>query len=124
MHFNFEGSASKRKRNTLSDVTPQNIQLVFNSGIDDPLDFSPKSLKLLLSECEFALIDLSHERPSCYYEMGFIDALGVRSALIAETGTKIHQYDPNKPIQYYDGIDGYRQLVEKILSDQIGALRQ
>jgi hypothetical protein len=70
------------------------------------------------------IADLSLERPSCYYELGLAQALGVRVALIAETGTVIHQAHNRAEVAAYTAGDSYRDLVVRCLSQLLNQYRQ
>ncbi|MGW4062407.1 hypothetical protein ACWEGE_29275 [Amycolatopsis sp. NPDC004747] len=63
----------------------------------------------------FVLVDLSHERPSCYYELGVAQAVGVPTYLIAATGTEIHQAWGRADVRFYENLEDYRRVVSEIL---------
>lgn len=73
-------------------------------------------------ECEiiegaaFALVDLSFERPSAYYELGLIEALGKRVVLLAEAGTPIHQTSRRVEVRRYRDLDEFDAVVREALS--------
>jgi hypothetical protein len=47
------------------------------------------------------IADLSCERPSCYYELGIVEALGKSVYLVAQVGTPIHQCFGRHGVRYY-----------------------
>ena len=53
--------------------------------------------------------DLSFERPSCYYELGLIQALGIPSILLAECGTTLHQH--SGIVHMYKNVAEYERLL-------------
>lgn len=57
-----------------------------------------------------AIVDLSFERPSCYFELGVAQALGVKCCLLAKTGTVIHQHFGD--VTFYDDLEQFQNLVE------------
>jgi len=69
----------------------------------------------LIKQCEFAIADLSYERPSCYYEVGFMQALNKKVYLISESNTIIHQLLNKNNIKFYSNLIDYHYLIEEIL---------
>jgi hypothetical protein len=65
----------------------------------------------------FIIVDLSYERPSCYYELGIAETLGSRVIIIALEGTDIHQTTHRCDVQYYKDINHYGKLLCEIYSD-------
>ena len=68
-------------------------------------------------EATFALVDLSFERPSCYYELGLLESVGTKVYLIAEQGTPIHQSSYRASIMYFDNIEHYKEIVTFIVDE-------
>lgn len=66
------------------DLIPVRIDEIENSGI-----ISEQILKSI-SESKYVLIDLSGERPNCYYEAGFAHALNKELILTIRKEDKIH----------------------------------
>ena len=66
-----------------------------------------------LKTVELVIADLSFERPSCYFELGMAQAMGIRSFLIAEQGTPLHQHSGN--VQFYRGLDEFRCLINSAI---------
>ena len=81
----------------------------------DKPEFDLAELKLSLQMAERVVADLSHERPSCYYELGVAEAMGKRVVLIAEAGTPIHQSSVRNAIEYYYSIHEISDIVADIL---------
>ncbi|NRA54879.1 MAG: hypothetical protein HRU23_12100 [Gammaproteobacteria bacterium] len=86
---------------------------------EDPV-FNLQSTLQDLSKSEFVLVDLSLERPSCYYELGLAEALGKPVYLIAIEGTDIHQTASRKLVRFYKNNDDLVDLVRDILSGAVG----
>jgi hypothetical protein len=88
----------------------------------DPL-FSIQALAHDVRHAEFVLADLSWERPSCYFELGVVKALGAQVHLIADSGTPIHQVGGNDKPAFYKDLGEYRAAILKILSSHVVAER-
>jgi len=84
--------------------------------------FSVAAAKSDLSQAEFALADLSRERPSCYFELGLAQAMDVPVVLIARSGTRIHQVGENARIANYSDLHQYPLLITDILSSNPSVL--
>jgi nucleoside 2-deoxyribosyltransferase len=69
----------------------------------------------ILSGSDFVLADLSLERPSCYFEVGFAQALAKPVALMASTGTLIHQVRHRDEVKFFDTLVEYERLVDSTL---------
>ena len=57
-----------------------------------------------LQRADSVLADLSHERPSCYYELGVAQAIGKPICLIAQAGTAIHQCANRHSVRFYNDL--------------------
>ncbi len=73
--------------------------------------FSPEEFTALVRSADAVLADLTGERPSCYFELGFAEALGKPARLFAQAGTDIHQSSHRHAIVLYRGIDELAGLV-------------
>jgi len=80
-------------------------------------DFSIDITLRKFNKASFALVDLSFERPSCYYELGLLESIGAKVYLIAEKGTPIHQSTSRESIIYFDNIENYKDVIEFILDE-------
>jgi hypothetical protein len=65
------------------------------------------------------IADLSFERPSCYYELGIAEALGVFAFVIAETGTNIHQTENRSQVNFYISLADYQVVVRTLIKQAI-----
>lgn len=64
--------------------------------------FNLQSALDVLSSVDVVIADLSLERPSCYYELGLAQALGKRTILIAQKGSRLHQAAGSQSVRFYD----------------------
>jgi hypothetical protein len=67
-------------------------------------------------EAAHILADLSDERPSCYYELGLVEALGFPVTLCAQAGSKIHQTSLAGQVHFYNKPDALGALVRAVLA--------
>ena len=70
-----------------------------------------------LAGAAIVITDLSFERPSCYYELGLAEALGVPVRLIALDETDIHQSSNREQVRRYSDLASYERVISKILAD-------
>jgi hypothetical protein len=82
-----------------------------------PLDKSPVGIfdlekaKAELKTATAVIVDLTHERPSCYYELGLAQALHSRVFVFAERGTRLHQLYEREQVYFYGSLDDFTNLV-------------
>jgi nucleoside 2-deoxyribosyltransferase len=79
---------------------------------------SAKDTVILLNECCFAIADLSYERPSCYYEVGYLQGQNKNVYLICTSDTTIHQLLNKENLLKYSNIDSYKLIIESILMQE------
>ncbi len=82
----------------------------------DP-QFSLAAFFIELRAAYAVLADLTGERPSCYFELGFAEALGKPTKLFATEGTTIHQSSHRDEILFYRTMDELQDLVATAFSD-------
>jgi hypothetical protein len=89
-------------------------------------DYLPKApvfrlsdLKRELTGAAFVLADLTLERPSCYYELGLAEALGLRVCLVAEWSTRIHQSAGRSEVRFYRGLGELEKIIDRTIKDFI-----
>ncbi len=68
----------------------------------------------LYKEVDYFIADLSFARPSCYYEIGYAQAMDKRTKLIALKNTEIHQVKGN--VNFYSDLNDYRRIIEKLIT--------
>lgn len=73
----------------------------------------------LFASVDYFIADLSFERPSCYFEVGFLQSRAATIFLIAKVGTPVHQLLNAESVCYYDDLDSYSAIIEKIFEDLI-----
>jgi hypothetical protein len=69
-----------------------------------------------LRSCQLVVADLTFERPSCYFELGLAQALGIPSIIISMPSTLRHQHGPALEEHMYSSLDEYREIVQRILA--------
>lgn len=85
---------------------------------EHPLEGMVERIKQEIAASSFVVADLTDERPSCYFEVGYADALDVPVVYLAskdsvvnpKTPTKIH-FDIHKSVNYFVNM---KQLREKL----------
>lgn len=86
---------------------------------DQGIDFDRERSRLDLIEADFIIADLSFERPSCYYELGFAQALNKVAYLLAKQYTLIHHVMNSQDILYYADLQEYQRHIENILKNAV-----
>jgi hypothetical protein len=79
--------------------------------------FRLSDLKRELTGAAFVLADLTLQRPSCYYEPGLAEALGLRVRLVAESGTPIHQSASRDEVQFYRNLSDLEAVVGRTIEE-------
>ncbi|WP_433263050.1 hypothetical protein ACQPWR_24920 [Micromonospora vinacea] len=79
-------------------------------------DFQAATIRDEIGRCVVAVVDLTLERPSCYYELGMVQGVGLSTILVAEIGTQIHQTASRKSVAFY-------RSHEELLANLIQLLR-
>lgn len=72
----------------------------------------------LYKDIDYFIADLSYERPSCYFEVGFAQGLNKSIHLIAMDGTEIHQVLDRDKVYFYNNLHEYEDLINSILRDR------
>jgi nucleoside 2-deoxyribosyltransferase len=88
-------------------------------SMDNP-HFEPAPFATKLRGADAVLADLTGERPSCYFEIGFAQALGRPVYLIAEKGTDIHQTAFRDRARFYANLDELQRVVRASVSRDAG----
>ena len=113
-HYSDPNFTSKKK--LLIEIGDKyGIEVIFGSNKGSETDVN-ESLALLES-ADLVLADLSLERPSCYYEVGFAQSKNKSVYLIANVGTEIHQVRSKDKIQVYENLSNYEELIDKFFQE-------
>jgi nucleoside 2-deoxyribosyltransferase len=80
--------------------------------------FDARQFVQQLSSASTVLADLTGERPSCYFEIGFAEGVGRPVHIVARAGTDIHQSACRHRVRYYESLEDLERLVFEILSDE------
>lgn len=89
------------------------LQLLMPDWIENESPESVQKTLDILNEVDFAIADLSYERPSCYYEVGYLQGLNKTVYLLAQGATTIHLITGE--IQWYNNTIDYQNIIAGIL---------
>ena len=103
------------KRDSLTQIAG-NFGLRTFYPLDHIDNFDLYSTLAHISMASLIIADLSYERPSCYYELGLVQAKGKSTILLAENNTKIHQSFVERGIRFYSSIEEYNNILTKDIS--------
>ena len=87
-----------------------------------PMEDLVTSIKREIKNCNFVVADLTDERQSCYYEVGFAEGLSKpviymasqNSVLSPGTKTKVH-FDIHMAVQYFSNLEEMREKVDAVI---------
>lgn len=103
------------KREALRLISANNNCEIF-FPLESQIKFSYDEILHDLKSSKSAIVDLSFERPSCYFELGIARASEIAIQIIAGTGTKIHQTGiKNQSVLYYSNVSEYSEIISSIL---------
>ena len=72
-----------------------------------------------LRKADTVLVDLSGERPSCYFELGFAEALDIPIRLFAFEGTPIHQTGHREAVSFYRSFNHLEDLIALTFDENV-----
>jgi nucleoside 2-deoxyribosyltransferase len=98
-------------------VKQAGLEARFPDYLPDKPTFHLPDLIAEIRDADSIIADLSHERPSCYYELGIAEAIGKKVHLIAEAATPIHQSVARSLVHYYVNINDLARTVESALKE-------
>jgi hypothetical protein len=78
-------------------------------------NFSIDQTRSDLRNASLVIVDLSLERPSCYFELGIAQALDAPVCIIAALGTKLHQTAEKDPPLLYADLNQFRDMVTRLV---------
>lgn len=100
----------EEKRTAIANAFGDDALLPKVIEINDPQDFDFAEAIRRLKRAKLVIADLSFERPSCYYELGMAQALGLPTLLLAQHGTRLHQH--SGAVTFYKDLQEFQQIVE------------
>lgn len=89
--------------------------------------FIIRDITTLIETAEFVIIDLSHERPNVYYELGYAHGVGNESEeilLIARDGTVVHFDSAPLRVRFYRSMEHLREIVTSNLREMMRLTRR
>lgn len=98
----------------------------FYADFDVPLltaGFHMKKTLAAIKRSKFIIADLTYERPSCYYEIGYAHGLQKRVHLIAYENPHGESYPPCEvhgieEVKCYRDLETYLQVIDKIIRNE------
>lgn len=97
------------KRQIALDIVGENALIPPLRQQEPVADFRIDLAVQTLQQVTLLIADLSFERPSCYFELGMAQALGIRTFIMAESGTRLHQHAGD--VSFYSDLEQYRNLI-------------
>jgi hypothetical protein len=74
--------------------------------------FDPATIRFEMQRATVAVADLTLERPSCYFELGIAQGVGLPTVIMAESGTPIHQTADRDQVAFYADFDELAKVLE------------
>lgn len=115
MPVGFDDRANKKMDAIASIAEKYGCSAIFPEHENSYPAFSLNTTVQKFKKSAFVLVDLSFERPSCYYELGIVETLGIPAYIIAEVGTAIHQTANRAFVHYYSDLVELSVKVEYII---------
>lgn len=86
--------------------------------VDDNFGFQQINLKILnhIKLAEYIIADLTFERPNCYYEIGYAQALNKKVILTAKKGTKVHFDIVTFPVIFYESMSELERKLKELFT--------
>lgn len=82
----------------------------------NPPSFNLETVLSDIRQATHIVADLSYARPSCYYELGLVEASARRASLVAMKGTEIFQHAGHGSVSFFENLDRYSALIGGVLS--------
>lgn len=105
----------EQKRQVLAEISSGH-RYQFFFPLERHKSFSLDSMRSDLRNAAVVIVDLSLERPSCYFELGVAQALDVPVKMIAASGTPIHQTATPSTVIFYSDLDEYGLVIRRALA--------
>ena len=103
------------KFKAIEEITKDNKIKILRAVKTEGKDFDIDKTMKLYSEADYFIADLSFERPSCYYEAGYIQGMKKELFLIAAKGTRIHQVKGE--VNFYSNFNEYKVIIKEIIKE-------
>lgn len=92
------------------------VEIILPEYDQNSPSFSLARMRVELANANLVIADLSLERPSCYYELGFAEALNRPTRVIAHESTDIHQTSLRNEVSFYASTGDYQRQLTDILT--------
>jgi hypothetical protein len=112
---------------------PDHIRRVYEDGISPALTqlgFTPvrvddsavrggivDAIQGHIARAYFVIADLSHERPNCYFELGYAQALGKPALLLSGEGTRVHFNVADQMVHMFRKRQSVRRLIHDLVPE-------
>lgn len=116
MPYKIDKNFSQKKQILIRNCEIYNFKLYLAEDQESARSLDAQKTIELLNMADYYLADLTFERPSCYYELGYLQSKQKNGFLIAKVKTHIHQLLDNEKVRYYKDSREYEALITDIFS--------
>lgn len=103
-----------QKRTLLKQVANEfGYTAVFPTYDKSKPDFSLNDTIGHFRQSDFVFVDLSDERPSCYFELGIAESVGAKVIAVAKNGTPIHQTSHRDAVAFFDSLKAFEATLRE-----------
>ena len=117
--YRIDAQYSSKKAIVKKLCEDSSLEFLTAEDIDTGNSLSAEETINFLKKCSFAIGDLSFERPSCYYEVGYLQSIDKKVYLLATSNTVIHQVLSKSSLKFYDNLEEYKALIAEIIKGEI-----
>ncbi len=104
------------KKSIIDNIFRKNgIELILAVDSKTKQSLSAQATIEEFNKSDYFIVDLSFERPSCYYEMGYLQALKKQMFVIAKENETIHQLLNRDDVKYFKDLNEYKSIIENIV---------
>lgn len=100
-------------------VTRSGMQAVFPRYEPEDPRFKASEFGDQLRRTTTVVADLTGERPSCYFELGYAEALERPVRLFAQIGTPIHQSGFRQAVSFYANLEQLEEAITRALTPAV-----